>query len=59
MGKQFVKENVLDECPKCKEQGLMIEKSYALSGLAIGGNRLVELFCNVCSHSWAVLEKIK
>jgi hypothetical protein len=59
MGEKFVKENVLDECPKCKEQGLMIEKSYALSGLTIGGKRLMELFCNVCSHSWTVLERVE
>ena len=44
----------MSQCPKCKEQGPMIEKTHTTVG--VGGNKMTEFFCNVCGHSWKILE---
>jgi len=47
----------MDQCPKCKEQGPMVEKSQI--SIDIHGKKIVELFCNICGHSWKVAETIE
>lgn len=47
----------MDQCPKCKEQGPMVEKSQI--SIDSSGRNIVELFCNVCGHSWKIVETDK
>ena len=44
-------------CPLCKEDGLLIERIPGLT--PIGDKKLTSFFCNVCGHSWKVLESVK
>jgi C4-type Zn-finger protein len=45
------------QCPKCKEDGSMVETIPA--PVPIGNIKLTEYFCNICGHSWKKTEKLK